>query len=184
MPCAAASWLCFVPAWTARAAIVQLDGLPERKIESLTALRGTGSEKVQVLSYAYYLAFTATANDPVPPSRDRMLRRGCDGPRAEKGSLNLADDTAKGEIEAKMEALQIGKPWFGPVVAQDENGCYHIILYKHPDYLGVEHREALLTIITYVKRRQVTYTRAMPYFSAWLPTFVRWCSPRWRRSSK
>ena len=140
--------------------------------KTLTALRGTGSEKVQVLSYAYYLAFTATANNPVAPPREQILRRVCDGTRARVGSLDLADDTAKREIEAKMEALPIGQPWFGPVVAQDENGCYQIILNKRP-VLRVESREALLTIVTFVKRRQVTYTRAMPYFNAWLPTFVK-----------
>jgi hypothetical protein len=140
--------------------------------KSLAALRSTGPEKVQVLSYAYYLAFTATATNPVPPSREGILRRVCDGARARHGSLDLADDAAKRELEAKMEGLPIGKAWFGPVVAQDENGCYQIILNKRP-VLGVESREALLTIVTFVKRRQVTYTRAMPYFNAWLATFVK-----------
>jgi hypothetical protein len=140
--------------------------------KSLTALRSTGTEKVQVLSYAYYLAFTATATNPVPPSRDLILRRLCDSARTRDGTLDLADETAKREIEAKMEVLPIGKPWFGPVVAQDENGCYQIILNKQ-SVPGVESREALLTIVTFVKRRQVTYTRAMPYFNARLTSFVK-----------
>ena len=140
--------------------------------KSLTALRSTGPEKVQVLSYAYYLAFTATAANPVPPSRDLILRRLCDSARTRGGTLDLADETAKREIEAKMEVLPTGKPWFGPVVAQDENGCYQIILNKQP-VLGVESREALLTIVTFVKRRQVTYTRAMPYLNAGLTSFVK-----------
>jgi hypothetical protein len=140
--------------------------------KSLTDLRSAGPEKVQVLSYAYYLAFTATATNPVPLSRDLALRRICDGARTRGGALDLADETAKREIEAKMEVLQIGKPWFGPVVAQDENGCYQIILNKRP-ILGVESREALVTIVTFVKRRQVTYTRAMPYFQEWLSSFVK-----------
>ena len=83
-----------------------------------------------------------------------------------------ANEAAKSEIEAKMEALPMGKPWFGPVLAQDKNGCYQIILNKQP-VLGVESREALLTIVTFVKGRQVTYTRAMPYSSAWLSSFVK-----------
>jgi len=90
----------------------------------------------------------------------------------QKWPLDLTDETAKREIEAKMEVLPIGKPWFGPVVAQDENGCYQIILNKRP-VLGVESREALVTIVTFVKRRQVTYTRAMPYFKEWLTSFVK-----------
>jgi len=140
--------------------------------KSLTDLRSAGPEKVQVLSYAYYLAFTATATNPVPLSRDLTLRRVCDGARTRSGTLDLVDETSKREIEAKMEGLQIGKPWFGPVVAQDENGCYQIILNKRP-ILGVESREALVTIVTFVKRRQVTYTRAMPYFKEWLTSFVK-----------
>ncbi len=140
--------------------------------KSLTDLRGAGPEKVQVLSYAYYLAFTATATNPVSPSRDLILRRQCDGARTRSGTLDLADESAKREIETKMEVLPIGQPWFGPVVAQDENGCYQIILNKRP-VLGVESREALVTIVTFVKRRQVTYTRAMPYFKEWLTSFVK-----------
>lgn len=140
--------------------------------KSLAALRSTGPEKAQVLSYAYYLAFTASATNPVPPSHDLILRRLCDSVRARSGTLDLADETAKREIEAKMEILPIGRPWFGPVVAQDQNGCYQIILNRQ-SVLGVEGREALLTIVTFVKRRQVTYTRAMPYFNAWLTSFVK-----------
>ena len=79
---------------------------------------------------------------------------------------------AKREIEAKMEVLPIGKPWFGPVVAQDENGCYQIILYKSR-VSGIENREAMVTIVTFVKRRQVTYTRATPYFNERLTSFVK-----------
>jgi hypothetical protein len=140
--------------------------------KTLTALRSTGPEKVQVFGYAYYLAFTATGTNPVPPSRDQILRRTCDGTRTKNGTLDLADETALRELEAKMAVLPIGKPWFGPVVAQDDNGCYQIILYKRA-VLGVESREALVTIVTFVKRRQVTYTRAMPYSNAWLMSFVK-----------
>lgn len=139
--------------------------------EELTALRSK-PERVQILNYAYYLASTFAARDPIAQPRDQFLRGLCDAGRARSGSLDLALDTAKREIEAKMEALPIGAPWFGPVVAQDENGCYHIILAKRP-VLGVEHREVLLTVTTEVKRRAVIYTTAMPYFNAWLPTFVK-----------
>ena len=71
-----------------------------------------------------------------------------------------------------MEALPIGETWFGPVVAQDENGCYTIILSKDRILSG-EHREMLLTVTTVVKRRAVIYTTAMPYLNAQLPTFVK-----------
>jgi len=140
--------------------------------KSLTALTSTGPENVQLSSYAYYLAFTATATNPVPLSRNLILQRVCDSARNRDGTLDLADETAKREIEAKMEVLPIGKPWFGPVVAQDENGCYQIILYKSL-VLGIENREAMVTIVTFVKRRQVTYTRATPYFNERLTSFVK-----------
>jgi hypothetical protein len=140
--------------------------------KSLTTLRNTGPENVQVASYAYYLAFTATATNLVPLSRDLILRRVCDSTRTRNGTMDLADVAAKREIEAKMEVLPIEKPWFGPVVAQDENGCYQIILYKSR-VSGIENREAMVTIVTFVKRRQVTYTRATPYFNERLTSFVK-----------
>jgi hypothetical protein len=139
--------------------------------DALTALRSK-QPRVQILSYGYYLAFTLTASHPLVQPRDRSLQAVCNAFRASDGSLDLASETAKRELEARMEALPIDKPWFGPVIAQDENGCYQIILNKR-SVLGVEHREALLTVVTFVKGRQVTYTSAAPYFSAWLPTFVR-----------
>ena len=139
--------------------------------DELAALRNK-RERVQILSYAYYLASTFAARDPIAQPRDRFLRGMCDAGRARSGSLDLAEETARREIEAKMEVLPLGAPWFGPVVAQDENGCYQIILNKRP-VLDVEHREALLTVTTEVKRRAVIYTTAMPYFNAWLPTFVK-----------
>src|SRR5262245_42204524 len=53
--------------------------------KSLTDLRSAGPEKVQVLSYAYYLAFTATATNPVPLSRALPLRGEGVGARTEAG---------------------------------------------------------------------------------------------------
>src|SRR5262245_30448490 len=139
--------------------------------DELTALRSK-RERVQILSYAYYLAATFAASDTIARPRDQFLRGMCDAARARSGSLDLSAETTTREIEAKMEALPIGAPWFGPVAAQDENGCYQIILHKRP-VLGIEHREMLLTVTTVVKRRAVIYTTAMPYASAWLPNFVQ-----------
>jgi hypothetical protein len=139
--------------------------------DELMALRSK-RERVQILSYGYYLAATFATSSPITRPRDQFLRGLCDATRAKSGSLDPNAGTAKSEIEAKMEALPIGAPWFGPVLAQDENGCYQIILHKRP-VLGVEHREMLLTVMTAVKRRAVIYTTAMPYASAWLPKFVQ-----------
>jgi hypothetical protein len=121
-------------------------------------------------SYAYYLAFTATANNPISVPRDR--RGWCNDIRAREGSFDLSDARTMREIDARMEALPLGKPWFGPVVAEDELGCYQIILYKRPVAKPEAYREALLTVNTWVKGRQVTYTRAVPYDIARLPRFV------------
>jgi hypothetical protein len=139
--------------------------------DELMALRSK-RERVQVLSYAYYLVSTFGARDPIARPREQFLRGLCDAARGRSGSLDLGAESANRQIGAKMEALPIGAPWFGPVVAQDENGCYQIILYKRP-VLGVEHREMLLTVTTEVKRLAVIYTTAMPYASAWLPKFVK-----------
>jgi hypothetical protein len=135
---------------------------------TLTALRS--EEPAPVWSYAYYLAFTATADNPIATPRGRI---GCNETRARSGSFDLADARVTREIEARMEALPIGKPWFGPVVAEDEFGCYQIILNKRPVPGLEEYREALLTVVTWVKGRQVTYTRAVPYHIARLPRFVK-----------
>ncbi len=137
--------------------------------KSLTEMRTVGPETVQLSSYAYYLAVTATATNPVTEPRNVVLERVCDNVRARSGALDLAG--AKSEIEAKMNALPIGKPWFGPIVARDRNGCYQIILYKSLA-LGIEKLEAMVTVVTFVKRRQVTFTRAVPYSSDGLSSFV------------
>jgi hypothetical protein len=140
--------------------------------KSLAALRSNGPEQVKLSSYAYYLAFTATATNPVTIPRSVVLQRVCDNARTRNGTLDLAEQNTKSEIEARMNALPIGKPWFGPIVAQDGNGCYQIVLYKS-FALGNENREAMVTIVTFVKRRQVTFTRAVPYSSEDLFSFVR-----------
>lgn len=137
----------------------------------LTAIRTVGPEKVPLSSYAYYLAVTATATNPVTLPRNVVLERVCGNARARSGTLDLAEQNARSEIEAKMNALPIGKPWFGPIVARDSNGCYQIILYKSLA-LGIETREAMVTIVTFVKRRQVTFTRSVPYSSDGLSSFV------------
>jgi hypothetical protein len=138
--------------------------------DELTALR-SNQQRVQILSYAYYLASTFAANHPIAQPRDQFLRGMCDTARARSGSLDLGAETAMREIDAKIEALPIGAPWFGPIVAQDKNGCYQIILHKRLA-LSVEHREMLLTVTTEAKRRAVIYTTATPYDVAWLPKFV------------
>jgi hypothetical protein len=140
--------------------------------KSLAALRSSGPNQVQLSSYAYYLAFTARATDPITTPRDLVLQRVCDNARAKNGALDLAEQNARSEIEVRMNALPSGKPWFGPVVAQDGNGCYQIVLYKSLAQ-GIETREALVTIVTFVKRRQLTFTRAVPYSSDGLSSFVR-----------
>lgn len=139
--------------------------------QSRAALRSDGPEKVVLSSYAYYLAVTATAANPVTTPRDVLLQRVCDNVRARSGTLDLAGQSAKGEIEAKMQALPIGRPWFGPIVAQDVNGCYQVVLYKSLAS-GIEHREAMLTISTFVNRRQVTFTRAIAFPGDGLSSFV------------
>jgi hypothetical protein len=138
--------------------------------DELTALR-SNQQRVQILSYAYYLASTFAANHPIAQPRDQFLRGMCDTARARSGSLDLGAETTMREIDAKIEALPIGAPWFGPIVAQDKNGCYQIILHKRLA-LSVEHREMLLTVTTEAKRRAVIYTTATPYDVAWLPKFV------------
>ena len=139
--------------------------------KSLTALRGTAPEKVQILSYAYYLAFTATATNPVPPSRDVICRRFATAPA--RGMVHWTQPMRPPGARStpRWKHCRWGSRGSGRL-AQDKNGCYQIILNKQP-VLGVESREALLTIVTFVKGRQVTYTRAMPYSSAWLSSFVK-----------
>ena len=70
-----------------------------------------------------------------------------------------------------MQALAVGPPRLGPVVAQDANGCYQVILFKR-SIAGVVHREVSLSIVTVAKRRPVTYTRAVPYLNAGLDLFI------------
>lgn len=136
------------------------------------ALRNAGSTQHTISSYAYYLAMTATATNPVAMPRGEVIQRVCDNARNRSGTLDLADQNANTELNARMSALPAGKPWFGPIVAQDGNGCYQIILYKSLAS-GLETREALVTIVTFVKRRQVTYTRAVPYSSDGLTSLVK-----------
>lgn len=123
-------------------------------------------------SYAYFLALSTTATKPVAAPRSEVLQRVCDNARTKNGILDLVDKNSQSEIHARMDALPIEKPWFGPIVAQDGNGCYQIILYKSLK-LGIETREAMATIVTFVKRRQVIFTRAVPYSDDGLPSLVR-----------
>lgn len=83
-----------------------------------------------------------------------------------------APEAAERELESRMGALSVGPPWFGPVVAEDGNGCYQVVLYKRT-VASVEHRDMLVTINTQVRRRPVIYTRSTTYLNAGLPRFVQ-----------
>jgi hypothetical protein len=144
-----------------------LGAFVERK--ELEALRSKRS--AAVLNFGYYLAPTFAAGNPVAQPREAYLRGLCDSVRARSGSLDLTAESARHEIEAKMRTLPIGQPWFGPVVAHDENGCYQIVLYKRA-IPGAELGEILVTSQTMVKRRPVIYTRSTQYFSGVLPAFL------------
>jgi len=118
------------------------------------------------LSFGYYLAVTAGANTPVTQRRDQYLASLCQRFRAHHGSLDLTRaDAARHEIETQMQALPVGPPRFGQVVAQDGNGCYQIVLHKR-DVLGLQHREVSLTVVTLARDRPVIYTRTVPYLNA------------------
>lgn len=139
---------------------------------SLTALRN--KQSAFALSFGYYLAPTIGASNPVAQPRDQYLRALCQSIRASHGSLDFATaaEAAKREIETQMQTLPIGPPRFGPVVAEDANGCYQIILNKRR-ILSFEHREASLTIVTLVKRRPLMYTRTTTYLNAGFEFFVK-----------
>jgi hypothetical protein len=139
---------------------------------SLATARSAGPDHIAMSSYGYYLAVTSTAANPIAIARNEFLQRVCDNTRTRTGTLDLTDENTGREVRAKMDALQTGRPWFGPVVAQDSNGCYQIVLFKSL-VSGAETREAMLTIVTLINRRQVTFTRATPFTNDGLASFVR-----------
>lgn len=146
--------------------------------KQLAAVRSNPS--ALVLSFGYYLAVTATANQPVAQPREQYLRGLCQRFRSSHGSLDFANaaDAAKRDIEARMQALAIGPPQFGPVVGEDAKGCYQLILNKRPLMGGLVHREVSLSIVTLVKGRPLIYTRTMPYLNATTVDFLRTWVPR------
>ena len=110
-----------------------------RAVPYSSALRSSGPNQVQLSSYAYYLAFTARATDPITTRRiwrhadrvaraaprDLVLQRVCENTRAKNGALDLAEQDARSEIEVRMNALDTLVPSFNTMYLTDDDRLPH-----------------------------------------------------------